>query len=190
VGSSITAVTRSSARLGTEAASVAIRALESVRTEAALRLGPEDARAVSARYVERLLRSDLGVHLARALKRSDPTIDELLAAIEGFVATVPPDLLAGSDALGLDILEPPLRRWPRLRPGARAAYRSLLQVALDADPHLGRHAGNPVSRLALHLSATGTGAASWAAWALAAMHMPGRRVMRKVHRVLGQAVRG
>jgi hypothetical protein len=131
----ITAVTRSSARLGVEAATIAATALADVSSEAELRIADPAARTnVRRSYLERLLRSDLGVHLARALARRDPTTSELLEALAGFVGSVPAKLMVGESALTHELLEPPLRAWRRLDRPARHAYWRLVRAAADADP--------------------------------------------------------
>jgi len=153
-GPSITAATRSSARRGVEAAAIAADALALVEDEAA-RLLPDVAsrKALATAYVDRLLRSDLGVHLANAIDRSDPTTGELLAAIEGFLETVRADILAGSTGLTHAILEPPLRGWSRLPRAGRNAYRSLLRTARRRSPQAVLRGGNAPIRLALRLAA-------------------------------------
>lgn len=149
----ITSSTRSSARLGVDAAAIAEEALASVRAEAEASLSdPVACRVVSLAYAERLLRSDLGVHLAKALKRRDPTIAQLLAAIEAFIATVPPELLRGSPALARAILEPPLRDWATLGEPGRAAYWSLFAAATAADPDVAAKGTNVVTRSLLRLA--------------------------------------
>jgi hypothetical protein len=148
----ITTSTRSSAAHGIEAIAVAEGALAAVRAEADQVLpDATDRSVVAARYVERLLRSDLGVHLSKALGRADPRTADLLAAIEGFIATVPNELLGGSDALARRIVEPPLARWDRVPPDARAAYWSLFAAALAADPGLPGRGSSPLARIALGL---------------------------------------
>ena len=148
----ITTSTRSSAAQGIEAIAVAQEALAAVRAEADQVLpNAADRSVVEARYVERLLRSDLGVHLSKALGRADPRTADLLAAIEGFIASVPNDLLAGSDALARHIIEPPLARWYRVPKDARAAYASLFAAALAADPRLSERGSSPLARVALGL---------------------------------------
>lgn len=150
---SITASTRSSARRGLAAAEVAATALRQVLDEAETAIpDPALRQRFAARYVERLLRSDLAAHLAGALGRHDPATDELLAAIEGFVARVPPTLVARSSALARDVLEPAFQRWHRLDAPARAALWSLLLEAGRRDPELWRRGGDPVSRAALRLA--------------------------------------
>jgi hypothetical protein len=148
----ITTATRSSASHGIEAIGVAQDALAAVRAEADQVLpDPEQRDVVAARYVERLLISDLGVHLSLALGRADPLTGELFAAIEAFLATVPRELVAQSEALATHIVEPPLARWRRVPEGARTAYWSLYAAALAADPGLPGRAGNWPAGLALRL---------------------------------------
>lgn len=149
---SITTTTRSSAQLGVEAVAVAEAALADVRREAERQLADREARrVVTARYVERLLRSDLGMHLFYAVRRCDPATASLMAAIERFIKSVPPELLAASDALARDILERPLRRWTKLPRDAHTAYWSLFTTALRADPDLPYRERRPLARLALLL---------------------------------------
>jgi hypothetical protein len=148
----ITTSTRSSAGHGIEAIEVATEALAAVRAEAELVLpDAADRSVVAARYVERLLRSDLGVHLSKALGRADPGTADLLAAIERFVAAVPNELLSGSDALARHIIEPPLARWQRLSPEARTAYWSLFAAAYAANPGLSQSGSSALARVALGL---------------------------------------
>jgi hypothetical protein len=154
-GGSITTSTRSSVEGGIDAAAVAERAFRDVRDEA-FRLLPEDrAAVVTARYAERLLRSDLGMHLLYALRRRDPGLRSLLAAIERFVRSLPREELSASDALAVDIVERPLGRWRDVPTDARAAYWSLLAAARDADPRLARRPRGRLSRLALRLVGRG-----------------------------------
>ena len=71
---SITATTRSTARGSVGAVRVAITAHEQVSAEARRTIADTAAqRLVSRVYLERLLRSDLGMYLKRALDRRDPT---------------------------------------------------------------------------------------------------------------------
>jgi hypothetical protein len=138
-GTSITAVTRSAARFGVEAVAVATDALADVAREAEARLGTGPAADhVIATYAERLLRSDLGVHLSRALARRDPGTGELETAIARFVDAAPAGAVARSDALAHDVLEPPLRAWRRLDGRGREGYFQLVDAALRADPDVGR----------------------------------------------------
>ena len=149
-GPSITATTRSSVARGVEAAGVATAAHAEVRAEAARTLtDPAAVMRVGETYADRLLRSDLSAHLRRALDRRDPAIAELFGALGRFVAELPPGTLLRSDALARDIIEPPLRRWPRVVPRGRPAYWSLAATALAAEPDLARHADSPIARWAL-----------------------------------------
>jgi hypothetical protein len=150
---SITVSSRGSAARGVEAAGIAAAALRQVADEAAAQLADPVARArVIAAYTERLLRSDLGAHLGGALARRDPATADLLAAIEGFIAEVPAGLLAASDALAVDILEPPLHGWGRLDAPARRATWSLVRAAARVDPDGWRRASDPLARVSLRLA--------------------------------------
>ena len=158
---SITASTRSSARRGVEAAEVAAGALSLVLDEADAQVADPVARSrLGARYVERLLRSDLAGHLSGALARRDPATHELLGAIEGFVAAAPAGLIAASDALARDVLEPLLRRHLALSRPARRATWSLVAAAVRADPSVWRHGSDPIARAALRSAASATRATS------------------------------
>jgi hypothetical protein len=149
-GPSITTATRSSIERGVEAAGVATRAHAEVTAEAISLLGDGDAaRRLAAAYADRLLRSDLAAHLDRALARRDPAIGRLFEAIERFLAALPAGLLAGSDALARDIVEPPLRRWPSVAREAHAAFWAMAATALEAQPDLAAHAGPAAARWAL-----------------------------------------
>jgi hypothetical protein len=154
-GASITTTTRSSAGRGLEAVSVAERAFRDVRAEAYRLLPPDRADEIAARYAERLLRSDLGMHVLYAVRRGDPGLAPLFAAIEDFVRSLPPETLAGSDALVHDVVERPLLRWANVPPAARAAYWSLLGTSRDADPALARREPDPIARLALAILGRG-----------------------------------
>jgi glycosyltransferase involved in cell wall biosynthesis len=148
----ITTSTRSSAGHGIEAIAVAQEALAAVRAEADRVLpDPEQRSIIAARYVERLLTSDLAVHLSKALSRRDARTGELLAAIQGFIATVPNELVSASDALTRFIVEPPLARWNHVPAEARAAYWSLFDAALAADPELLDRGSSRLARFALRL---------------------------------------
>jgi glycosyltransferase involved in cell wall biosynthesis len=150
-GSSITATTRASVARGIEAIGVAREALASVRDEADTRLDEADRERILGAYVARLLGSDIAAHVSSALGRTDPGIAELFDAIGSFLEGLPARYLGGSDALARDIVEPPLRRWHRVHPAARAAYWRLFDTALRIDPMLARHGANPPARIALRL---------------------------------------
>ena len=131
---SITSITRASARRSVESAEVAVGAFAAVAEEAARHLDEQGRDAILARYAERLLRSDLGLNLSRAMARGDPDTAALFDAVRAFVVSVPSRYLAASQALARDLLEPPLRFWRRLDDPARAAYGLLVKAALAADP--------------------------------------------------------
>ena len=150
---SITATARSSARRGVEAAQVAGEALAAVTREANARLDPAGREVVLTRYVESILRSDLGAHLGNALARRDPTISELLDAIRAFAMTVPGRYLSGSDALARDILDPGMRRWRLMNRAGRAAYWRLFDTARRLDPGIAGRAGTRAARFALRVAA-------------------------------------
>ena len=150
-GSSITATTRASVARGIEAIGVAREALASVRDEAETRLDEADRERILGAYVARLLGSDIAAHVSSALGRADPGIAELFDAIGSFLEGLPARYLVGSDAMARDIVEPPLRRWHRVDPAARAAYWRLFDTALRIDPGLARHGANSPARLALRL---------------------------------------
>jgi hypothetical protein len=149
---SITDQTRSSAALGVAAAVVAGHAFEAVAAEAAATLDEPSRNLVLVTYVERLLRSDLGVHLRQALERRDASIAELIDAIAGFVAAIPAPLVRGSDALAVDIVTAIRAQWHRVNHAGRAAYDRLVAAALAADPKLATRPHGWRQRFGLRLS--------------------------------------
>jgi len=137
-GGGITALSRSSARQGAVAAAVAIDAFRKVRAAADVHVAEDHARRrLVAVYLERLMRSDFGGYLRRALDRRDPTLPELVRAYAAFLETVPEDLLRDAPAVREEVLIPLLHAWPRLDADARAAYGALAAPVLRADPGLG-----------------------------------------------------
>jgi hypothetical protein len=152
---SITRTTRSSTDRGVEAIGVAVGALASVREEATVHLMGQDRERVVARYAERLIRSDLAAHVAHALDRADPEIGRLFDAIVELLASVPEHHVRDSDAVARGLLEPPLRRWHRVRGAGRAAYWRLFEAALRTDPGLAARGGSRIARLALGFAARG-----------------------------------
>jgi hypothetical protein len=166
---SITATARSSARRGVEAANVAVASLEAVSREAGARLGPAEVEVLLTRYVERLLRSDLGMHLAKALARRDPTSGELLHAIREFALAVPARYLAGSDALARDVLAPGMRRARLLNRAGRDAYWRLFETARRLDPAIPARAGTRAAQFAMRVASLPPAslariAAGWLMW--------------------------
>lgn len=148
-GPSITAATRSSATRGVEAAEVAGHAFAAVLAEIELEVpdGSEASR-LARTYLERLLRSDLGVHLSRALDRSDPAMADLFSAISGFLAPLPANLWPGRAVLH-EIIEPPLRRWSQVPEAARPAFDALVADVLARQRRLAESGRNPIDRWAL-----------------------------------------
>lgn len=183
--SSITTSTRASARRSLESVAVASGAFVAVAEEASGRLDAGARDAILERYAERLLRSDLGVNLASALRRRDPATAELLDALAGFVAALPGRYLAASDALARDLLEPPLRYWPRRDAATRAAFRRLGAAALSADPGCVRRRPR-IARLGLDL---GLGRAGGVAHAAAAAVLWAQWLAEGVARVVRRRLR-
>jgi hypothetical protein len=159
---SITTGTRSSVGRGVEAVGVAGRALAEVAGEVEATLTtPADRLRVQGAYTQRLLRSDLAQHVARAVSRGDPEIGELLDAVTAFVDGLPPAWLAAGDALAHDIVVPTIGRLWRVTPAARPAVWALSTRAVVA----GR-----ADRLALALARPGRPvAARWLGLATAAL---------------------
>lgn len=153
---SITSTTRSSAAKGVVATRVASEALRSVSEEAEVTIADPGLReAFLRRYVQRLLRSDLGMHLSLALRRSDPELGLLLDGIREFLEAVPATLIGDDPALVRSIVEPPLRAWHRVVPDARPAYRRLALAARALQPSPARHASPPLGPMAFELSRRG-----------------------------------
>jgi hypothetical protein len=169
-GPSITAATRASSGRGVEATQVAATALASVLAEAELEIPePDDRWRIGQAYVVRLLRSDLGVHLTRALDRADPDLGSLFEALAAFLAQVPPAIWPSRDVLH-EIVEPPLRRWGRVAASARGPLDALVGGLVTRNRLLAEGGRTGLDRWALRrlLSATGVhpDAAAFAALAL------------------------
>jgi glycosyltransferase involved in cell wall biosynthesis len=124
---SITITARASARRSAEAAEVAVDSFRAVAEEAVERLDDAGRDAILSTYAGRLLRSDLGVVLAKAIARRDPETGELVGAIHAFLRSVPPKYLEATEALARDIVEPPVRGWGRLDAPAKSAFRQLVE---------------------------------------------------------------
>ena len=154
---SITAKTRSTARGSAGAVRVAITAHEQVSAEARRTIDdPEAQRLVARVYLERLLRSDLGVYLKRALDRRDPAVAELLVAFGAFLESVPRDLLAEEGSLVLrTLLKPLLDAWPWLPPEARNAFWGVIRPVVAADPDVYRQiGGGRMARASVRIAST------------------------------------
>ncbi len=151
---SITATTRSTARGSAGAVRVAIRAHADVSEEARRTVtDPAAQRLIARTYLERLLRSDLGMYLKRALDRRDPLIAELLVADGEFLASVPRDLLAEEGPLVMrTLLKPLLDAWSWLPPDARNAFWGLVRPTVAADPEVYRLiGGGRMGQATMHL---------------------------------------
>ncbi|HEY6570171.1 MAG TPA: glycosyltransferase family 2 protein [Candidatus Limnocylindrales bacterium] len=151
---SITATTRSTARGSADAVRVAITAHAQVSAEAYRTIDDPAAQRLVARvYLERLLRSDLGMYLKRALDRHDPAIAELLVAFGAFLESVPRDLLAEEGPLVTrTLLKPLVDAWLRLPPDARNAFWGVVRPTVAADPSVyDKLGGGRVGRTAIRL---------------------------------------
>jgi glycosyltransferase involved in cell wall biosynthesis len=151
---SITATSRSTARGSAGAVRVAIVAHAEVSEEARRTIADAAAaRRVSRVYLERLLRSDLGMYLRRALDRRDPLVAELLVACGEFLRSVPTDLLAEEGPIVMKtLLKPLLDAWSWLPPGARNAFWDVFRPAAAADPGVYRLVGGGrMGQAAMHL---------------------------------------
>ena len=136
-GAGITATSRSSARQGAVAAGVAVGAFATVREAAAVTIADETARQrLIVTYLDRLMRSDFGGYLRRALNRRDPTITELLTAYAAFLDSVPPAVLGAAADVPAELLIPALHSWPRLSPEAQAAWAAMAAPVFRASPGL------------------------------------------------------
>jgi glycosyl transferase family 2 len=159
--STITAAKQSSARIAVEAARVAVGALREVAAEAA-RIDDADRRErLVATYFERLVSSDFGGPVVRAVKRGDEGGDELFDAIGAFLVAAPGDLVGGSTAVAEAVLRPPLDRWPQVREPARGAFWRLLLTTIRAQPAVApRISRSSFLRLGLELARRSDGAAA------------------------------
>ena len=154
---SITATTRSTARGSAGAVQVAITAHAQVSAEARRTIDDPAAQRLVARvYLERLLRSDLGMYLKRALDRRDPAISELLVAFGEFLDSIPRDLLAEEGPLVTrTLIKPLLDAWPWLPPESRDAFWGVVRPAIAADPAVYRQmGGGRMGRAAVRLVGT------------------------------------
>ena len=134
--STITASKRASARIAAEAVRVAVGAFAEVAAEAGRIEEPSGRARVVGTYFERLLSSDFGGPVVRAVKRGDEGGDELFDAIRAFLDAAPPELVDRSTALAEAVLRPPLDRWPQLSEPARSAFWRLLSTTIRAHPSL------------------------------------------------------
>ncbi len=151
---SITASTRSQARGSAVAVRLAITAHAQVSEEARRTIeDPAAQRLVARVYLERLIRSDLGMFLKRALDRRDPAVAELLVSFGEFLEAVPRDLVAEEGPLIMrTLLRPLLEAWSWLPPEARNAFWSIVRPTVAADPDVYRLiGGGRMGQAAMHL---------------------------------------
>jgi hypothetical protein len=134
--SSITSRKHGSAALAAEAVLVAIGAYRTIRAEAArLLLDAVDVDTVASAYVERLVRSDFGGPVKRALASNDPGTATLFRALARFAAETPAADVERAPSLKR-LVRPPLQHWRSMRSDAKRAYagfvRALPEAALPA----------------------------------------------------------
>src|SRR4029077_10792494 len=110
----ITAARQRSATLAANAVNMALPAYTIVTDEMRRLRDPASASRLSAAYFDRLLVADLADQLLAALKRADPDIGLVFAALADLFAAMPATIMAGSRALGSRILAPPIRYWTNL----------------------------------------------------------------------------
>lgn len=149
--SSITTRTRASAERGVEAAAVAENAFALVAKEAGARLSKPDRDVVVERYLERILRSDLAVHVEKAIKRRDPSLGALLDAVGRFLRSVQPTGARAGKVIATEFLNPLLERWGALDAATRKGYWELAAAALRNDARVLRTIEPRRNRLAIRV---------------------------------------
>ena len=133
----ITSVARASATGAAEMATVARTVFVDVCAEVDAQIDDEATRqAIKRAYFERLLRSDLGGPVRKAIERQDPATGELFDALAGFLDAVPGTILARSPVLITSILRPPAKGWATLVRSARGSYWRMVRQGLRADPRM------------------------------------------------------
>ena len=134
----ITSRSRASAGVAADAAAVAARSLTAVAGEIRATIPDEAAgHSVLAAYVERQVRLDLARSLRGILGKNDPELPMVFDAFRSFLEVVPRDILQASTAVVTELLTPPLRVWPLLPPGAKAAWERMAEPVLAVSPDLG-----------------------------------------------------
>ena len=131
--------------------------------------------ALKAAYFERLIRSDLGGPVSKAIERHDPATGALFEALAVFLEGVPPGILERSDHLITSILLPPAKSWDSLIGAARRPYWRMVRVAMRDDPGTARriawrHMLEPVFRLGAVHGPIGAMLASAILWTAASTH--------------------
>ena len=162
----ISAATRTSAERATEMAAMAPMVFGDVSAEVDAQIADEATRfAIKRAYFDRLVRSDLGVPVRQALDRRDPDTGRLYGAVGRFFESVPPAILAASDAMIANITRPPASRWRSLVPAGRRGYWQMVRPAMRADRRMVVRVGGMVRAPAFALvrvfgEPVGTAAAS------------------------------
>ena len=141
----ITTVARASATGAVEMTTVARRVFREVCAETDEQIADEPTRtAIKAAYFERLVRSDLGGPVGKAIERRDPATGALFDALTAFFEGVPAGILGRSDHLIRLILRPPAIHWGELVRQARRPYWLMVRQAMRGDPRMpGRIAWRP-----------------------------------------------
>jgi hypothetical protein len=149
----ITSVARASATGSVEMAKVAVKIFGEVSVEVDAQVDdPATRLAIKKAYFERLLRSDLGGAVRKALDRRDPATGQYFDALTAFLQSIPTAILTTSDALLTDVLRPPIWHWTSLVPPARPSYWRMADLVLRLDRGKARRiAGYRVIELAFVL---------------------------------------
>jgi glycosyltransferase involved in cell wall biosynthesis len=149
----ITTSRSQSARLGAEAVRMAARAFEIVNAAIERDVEPGARHGLAVTYYERLIRSDLAPQLRAAIRRADPDLDTMFRALGELLGGVPADVVIGArEAVGSEILRPPLQGWATLSGSARVAYWDLAATAIRIDRSQVRAGSRRLTRAALRLS--------------------------------------
>lgn len=131
----ITSIARASATGAAEMTMVARAVFLAVSAEVDAQIEDSSSRvAIKGAYFERLLRSDLGGPVRKAIDRRDPATGQLFEAMTAFLEAVPPAILAASDHLIPLILRPPATHWGTLVRSARGSYWRMVRQVSRADP--------------------------------------------------------
>ncbi len=138
----IGAATRASARNAARMAAMAGPVFGAVGAEIDARFEDEPTRlALKRAYLDRLIRSDLGVPVTDAIDRRDPDTAMLFDSVATFLLSVPAAVLATSDHLVKRILRPPIGGWRTETRATRSSYWRMVRPALRADPRMARRIG-------------------------------------------------
>ena len=135
----ITTIARASARGAVDMVTTARDVYAAVCAEIDLRIEDEATRdRLKRAYFERLLRSDLGGPVRKAVARHDPATDQLFDALTAFLRSIPLSIVARSEHLPRSVLRSPAAQWGSLPRAARGPYWRMVRQALRADPTMAR----------------------------------------------------